>query len=77
MSISSQEGSPRLFPQSDAAGIDVEVDRDAGLLPTAATSTATEDSQLFAERIWQAVTRDVQLVSDAASAGGKKKGLPD
>ena len=72
MSISSQQASPRLLPQSDTADEDVEVDRHAGLLPTAATSTATEDSQLFVERIWQAVARDVQLVCHAASAGEQK-----
>ncbi|PYK37018.1 MAG: hypothetical protein DME49_13270 [Verrucomicrobia bacterium] len=72
MSISSQEASPRLFPQSDAGGGDVEVDTDAGLLPTTATSTITEDSRLFADRIWQAVARDVQLISHAGSAGEQK-----
>ena len=67
MSISSQEGLPRLFPQSDISVDEVEVDTDAGLLPAVPTATANEDSRLFAERIWQAVARDVKLVSQATS----------
>ncbi len=68
MSISSQDALPRLFPQSDAGGDDVEVNTEAGLLPIVKIETVLDDSRLFADRIWQAVARDVRLTSDAGSA---------
>jgi hypothetical protein len=69
MSISSQNASQRLFPQSDAGRDEVEIDSQSGLLPTAEITTVAEESRSFAERIWQAVERDVRLSSNAASAG--------
>jgi hypothetical protein len=73
MSISSQEMSPRLFPQSDISDSEIEAETETGLLPTIAPTPATEDSRLFAERIWRAVERDVRLVSHPASAGAQKQ----
>lgn len=69
MSTSAQQTSPRLFPHGGDCSIDVEPDKDAGLFPTTITSTVVEDSRLLAERIWQAVTQDVQLASHPESAG--------
>jgi len=69
MSISSQDASQRLFPQSDAGRDDLEITTEAGLLPTVEVKTVTEESRSFADRIWQAVARDVGLTADAADVG--------
>ena len=68
MSISSQATSPHLFPQNDISQSETEAETETGLLPRIAPMTV-EDSELFAERIWRAVERDMRPVSRPASAG--------
>ncbi len=66
-----QETTSRFFPQAAPSGSD-EADESATLLPSTGRQVA-DTSQTLAERIWNAVTRDVAESNKSSQKTGVKQ----